>query len=136
MIGCFVNLTSPSTNVGHVAPAGRARYNEGALPKGANCRRPQLRSSAVLLRCGLGVVVAAVVALAEVQAEHPPVFLPAVMGSRPAAECAPSYPSVCIAPYPPDLDCPDVLPLVNFAAVPPDEHHLDADNDGIACESP
>lgn len=135
MIGCSVNLTSPSTNVGRVDPAGPARYNEGALPKGANCRRPRLRSSAVLLRCSLGAAVAAVV-LASAGAEHPPVFLPAVMGSRPAAECAPSYPSVCIAPYPPDLDCPDVLPLVNFAAVPPDEHHLDADNDGIACESP
>ena len=52
------------------------------------------------------------------RAEHPPVFLPIVAGGRPAAECAPSYPSVCIPPY------------------PPDEHHLDADNDGIACESP
>lgn len=64
------------------------------------------------------------------------VFFPFVLGGRPAAECAPSYPTVCIAPYPPDLDCPDVLPLVNFAAVPPDEHNLDADNDGIACERP
>lgn len=135
MIGSFVNPMSPSISAGHVAPAGPARYNEDALPKGANCRRPHLRSSAVLLRCSLGAAVAAVV-LASAGAEHPPVFLPAVMGSRPAAECAPSYPSVCIAPYPPDLDCPDVLPLVNFAAVPPDEHHLDADNDGIACESP
>jgi len=43
---------------------------------------------------------------------------------------------VCIAPYPPDLDCDDVLPLVNFRAVPPDEHGLDRDNDGIACEWP
>lgn len=74
--------------------------------------------------------------LGKVHADAPPLFLPVVVGNRPAAECAPSYPSVCIAPYPPDLNCPDVLPLVNFAAVPPDEHRLDADHDGIACESP
>ena len=134
MIGYFVNLTSPSISAGHVAPAGLARYNEGALPKGANCRRPHLRSSAVLLRCSLGAAVAAVV-LASAGAEHPPVFLPAVMGSRPAAECAPSYPTICLHPPPPDLDC-DEIPHTDFPVLPPDEHHLDADKDGIGCESP
>lgn len=136
MIGCSVNLTSPSTNVGRVDPAGRARYNEGALPKGANCRRPQLRSSAVFLsfkRCGLGAAVAVVV-MASASAEHPPVFLPMVMGGRPAAECSPSYPTICLHPPPPDLDC-DEIPHTDFPVLPPDEHHLDADSDGIGCES-
>ncbi len=92
------------------------------------------RSPAVLLR---GIVAAAVaaVALASARAESPPVFLPAVMGSRPAAECSPSYPTICLHPPPPDLDC-DEIPHTDFPVLPPDEHHLDADKDGIGCESP
>ena len=63
-------------------------------------------------------------------------LLPFVVGGRPPSECDPSYPTVCLPPPPPDLDCPEVLPLVNFPALPADPHHLDADKDGIACESP
>ncbi len=63
-------------------------------------------------------------------------LLPFVVGGRPASECSPAYPTVCLPPPPPDLDCPEVLPLVNFQALPADPHGLDADKDGIACESP
>ena len=94
MIGCFVNLTLPSTNVGRVDLADRARYNEGALPKGANCRRPHLRSSAVFLcseRCEHGAVVAAVI--------PPPLenrgrvrVTGAAVYARPASEIAPPHP--------------------------------------------
>lgn len=99
---------------------------------------PRCKPSAALRRAAAFLCVLLVVGsmIENTRAEPPPVFLPAVMVNRPAAECAPSYPTVCIAPYPPDLDCPDLLPLANFAAVPPDEHGLDADNDGIACEWP
>jgi micrococcal nuclease len=52
--------------------------------------------------------------------------------------CAASYPGVCIAPPPPDLDCKDV-PYRRFAVrwdVPdPDPHRFDGDHDGIGCES-
>jgi micrococcal nuclease len=52
--------------------------------------------------------------------------------------CAASYPGVCIAPPPPDLDCKDV-PYHRFAVrwdVPdPDPHRFDGDHDGIGCES-
>ena len=130
MTGYSVNPSSLSINVGRVDPAGLARYNEGALPKGANCRRPQLRSSAVLLIA----IAAAVVTLAEVSASIPPVFLPMVIGGPPAAECSPSYPSICLHPPPPDLDCTEI-PHTDFPVLPPDEHHLDADGDGIGCES-
>ncbi len=135
MIGCFVNLTSPSISAARVDPAGHARYNEGALPKGANCRRPRLRSSAVRFTwCALGAVVVAVVVMASAIAEAPPVFLPMVMGGRPAAECAPSYPTICLHPPPPDLDC-DEIPHTDFPVLPPDPHGLDRDGDGIGCES-
>jgi micrococcal nuclease len=50
------------------------------------------------------------------------------------AGCDPSYPSVCMPPYPPDLDCGDIS-FRRFAVVPPDPHGFDADGDGIGCES-
>jgi micrococcal nuclease len=47
--------------------------------------------------------------------------------------CDPSYPTVCIPPPPPDLDCADV-PYRGFKVVSPDPHHFDGDHDGIGCE--
>jgi micrococcal nuclease len=62
-----------------------------------------------------------------------PLILPT---ARPAVSnnCDPSYPGVCIYPYPPDLDCKDV-PYRRFAVVPPDPHGFDGDYDGVGCES-
>ena len=48
--------------------------------------------------------------------------------------CDPSYPGVCIPPYPPDLDCKDV-DAGNFVVRPPDDHGFDGDGDGYGCES-
>jgi len=48
--------------------------------------------------------------------------------------CDPSYPTVCIPPPPPDLDCKDI-PYRNFVVLPPDPHHFDGDGDGIGCET-
>jgi micrococcal nuclease len=47
--------------------------------------------------------------------------------------CDPSYPDVCIPPYPPDLDCGDI-PFRFFTVRPPDPHGFDAEGDGIGCE--
>lgn len=47
--------------------------------------------------------------------------------------CDPSYPTVCILPYPPDLDC-DEIPYRDFPVSGPDLHGFDADQDGIGCE--
>ena len=47
--------------------------------------------------------------------------------------CDPSYPTVCIAPYPPDLNCIDI-PYSNFQVFSPDPHGFDADFDGVGCE--
>jgi len=58
--------------------------------------------------------------------------------SRPIAGdggCDPSYPTVCIPPPPPDLDCRDV-PYRNFPVRPPDPHHFDGGGDGHGCERP
>lgn len=48
--------------------------------------------------------------------------------------CDPSYPTVCIAPPPPKLNCKDV-PHRRFQVLPPDPHGFDRDKDGIGCES-
>jgi len=48
--------------------------------------------------------------------------------------CDPSYPDVCIAAYPPDLDCGEISQK-NFKVVGSDPHGFDRDNDGIGCES-
>ena len=52
----------------------------------------------------------------------------------PRSNCSPSYPTVCIPPAPPDLDCGDI-PYKRFQVLPPDPHKFDADKDGIGCES-
>lgn len=48
--------------------------------------------------------------------------------------CDPSYPTVCIPPPPPDLDCKDIT-YRNFVVLPPDPHHFDGDHDGYGCET-
>jgi endonuclease YncB( thermonuclease family) len=48
--------------------------------------------------------------------------------------CDPSYPTVCIPPPPPDLDCGDI-PYRRFTVYQPDPHRFDGDGDGIGCES-
>jgi len=48
--------------------------------------------------------------------------------------CDPSYPDVCIASYPPDLDC-DEIPYTDFRVYQPDPHGFDVDYDGIGCET-
>jgi hypothetical protein len=48
--------------------------------------------------------------------------------------CSAAYPSVCIPPAPPDLNCPDI-PYRNFTVLPPDPHGFDRNNDGVGCEN-
>jgi hypothetical protein len=54
--------------------------------------------------------------------------------ARRAGNCDPSYPTVCIPPPPPDLNCADV-PYTNFKVLQPDPHQFDGDEDGVGCES-
>ena len=55
-------------------------------------------------------------------------------GFSPAGGCSPAYPTVCIPPPPPDLNCSDI-PFRRFKVLPPDPHHFDGNNNGIGCES-
>lgn len=59
---------------------------------------------------------------------------PAPAAVQPArGNCDPSYPTVCIPPYPPDLDCGEI-PYRRFQVVGADPHRFDGDHDGIGCE--
>ena len=49
--------------------------------------------------------------------------------------CHPAYPSRCIPPAPPDLDCPDIAARVTVDHRHGDPHRFDADGDGVGCES-
>ncbi len=62
-------------------------------------------------------------------ATPPPSASAAASGS-----CDPAYPTVCIPPPPPDLDCADI-PYRRFTVLAPDPHHFDGDGNGIGCES-
>ena len=48
-------------------------------------------------------------------------------------DCSPSYPTICIPPPPPDLDCRDINGN-DFHVLPPDPHRLDGNKDGTGCE--
>ena len=47
--------------------------------------------------------------------------------------CDAAYPTVCIPPPPPDLDCADVS-FRRFRVLAPDPHRFDGDGDGVGCE--
>ncbi len=47
--------------------------------------------------------------------------------------CDPAYPTVCIPPPPPDLDCGDIV-FRRFTVLEPDPHRFDGDHNGIGCE--
>jgi micrococcal nuclease len=53
---------------------------------------------------------------------------------EPQQNCDSSYPTVCIPPPPPDLDCKDI-PYRRFTVLRPDPHRFDRDGNGIGCES-
>lgn len=60
--------------------------------------------------------------------------IPTAAPTAAAQNCAPSYPTVCIPPAPPDLDCGDI-PHRRFQVLQPDPRRFDRDKDGIGCES-
>lgn len=53
----------------------------------------------------------------------------------PVGGCEPSYPDVCLATSPPDLNCAQVAHK-DIRVLAPDPHSLDGgDNDGLGCET-
>ena len=52
----------------------------------------------------------------------------------PPPNCDPSYPTVCIRPPPPDLDCDDIR-YKDFTVIGRDPHGFDGEGDGRGCEA-
>jgi hypothetical protein len=55
-------------------------------------------------------------------------------GNAQAQECDASYPDVCIASLPPNLNCDDIADK-NFQVLPSDPHGFDREGDGTGCET-
>ena len=58
---------------------------------------------------------------------------PTATATRDPDECDSSYPTVCIPPPPPDLNCAHI-PYRNFTVLPPDPHGFDGNQNGVGCE--
>jgi endonuclease YncB( thermonuclease family) len=69
-----------------------------------------------------------------VAAPAPVVTESSVPAPAPQGNCDASYPTVCIPPFPPDLDCGQI-PYRRFQVSGADRHGFDGDRDGIGCES-
>ena len=70
-------------------------------------------------------------AIASTPAPAKPVAVATSVATR--TGCDPSYPGVCIPPYPPDLDCGQIV-FRRFVVLPPDPHRFDGNRDGVGCE--
>ncbi len=64
----------------------------------------------------------------------PPASAVTVAPAGPSGPCDAAYPTVCIPPPPPDLDCGEIT-FRRFVVLAPDPHRLDGDHDGIGCET-
>lgn len=69
-----------------------------------------------------------------VPATATPATKPTEVPTAATQNCDPSYPTLCIPPNAPDLDCGDISDK-GFPVLPPDPHRFDRDKDGIGCES-
>ena len=70
-------------------------------------------------------------------AKAPPVTAPPTTEPAPPPQndCDPAYPNDCLPPPPPDLDCADIGHRVEVDHQYGDPHRLDADGDGVGCDS-
>ncbi len=64
----------------------------------------------------------------------PPTATTAPVATTSTANCDPSYPTLCIPPGAPDLDCGDITDK-RFPVLQPDPHRFDGNKDGVGCES-
>lgn len=103
--------------------------------------RPSVQGRSTVLNELTIVVVEATLTATPLTPTRSVSLLPLVLraGNTPTAtrvpvRCAAEYPTVCIPPPPPDLNCSDI-PYRNFTVHPPDRHKFDSDGDGIGCET-
>lgn len=87
-----------------------------------------------ILKIGIGLAITAIIIGIVFVGIKEPKGIPITSQTNTTNQkCDPSYPDVCITPYPPDLDC-NQIPYSNFRVLQPDRHGFDRDRDGIGCE--
>lgn len=138
-----LSATSATTSRGECAlpvppPAGGAprqlsavACRHGSLPAGA--------TATVTIDAGVRTITRrsldARAAVASAPTRDPaPANNSAVVTTPVEGNCDPAYPTVCIPSPEPALTCGGI-PYTNFPAQAPDPHKLDADVDGVACET-
>ncbi len=88
-----------------------------------------------MLRLLIGTfLLARVVACTETAEPTPRAPTPTPAIEDPTSTCDRAYPSVCIPPPPPDLDCGEIS-FRNFTVLRTDPHGFDGDRDGVGCET-
>ncbi len=102
------------------------------------CAEPDTTGPVQRLTVGGSVLDATIATLPPPTTAPPTTAPPPPLAVAPPAEdrsgCHSSYPTVCIPPKPPDLNCGDI-PFKRFTVVGSDPHGFDGDNDGVGCES-
>lgn len=94
---------------------------------------PPLILIALVFALGVGALISAYrVPLAASVA--PTATIRTLVNAPARSDCDPSYPTVCIPPAPPDLDCTSIR-YRNFTVRGSDPHGFDSDGDGIGCEN-
>lgn len=83
---------------------------------------------------GMWYVAPLIISTSPPRAATIPPVAAAPTSSPASGNCDSSYPTVCLPPPPPDLDCKDI-PYRRFQVLSPDPHGFDRDGDGVGCES-
>lgn len=88
---------------------------------------PPVKQAAVPLRPAVRSAAPKVVVKAQARPADTP------KPAHPRDKCDAAYPTICIPPNSPDLNCPDIA-YTNFKVLAPDPHGFDREGDGIGCE--
>jgi hypothetical protein len=130
--------TTPATPLVTAAPATAAPATAApttAAPTAAPITAPPTAAPTAAPRTAAPTVAPPTAAPTAAPRTATPTAAPRTVAPTTRTNCHPAYPTVCIPPAPPDLDCPDI-PYRNFPVLPPDPHRFDGnDNDGIGCET-
>ena len=120
-----VKLRLRAADYDGLVEAGKLRAKATAVTKQGKGKKPRKKTRTVVLKAAVGSVAPAEPPIPP----PPPPVAPPVDGSG----CDPSYPTVCIPPAPPDLNCGDVE-FTDFVVRQPDPHKFDGNKDGRGCE--
>lgn len=135
----IADLCPPGTFVTIDEDSGQQDGSFGRIIAVVHCNGVNLNEE--LVESGHGVLYTGFCGISEFASESwaqkhgcAPEFHAPPKASPVQSECDPSYPTICLEPNLPDLDCGDISHR-NFVVKGNDPHGFDRDGDGIGCES-